>query len=190
MFTVYADDSGTDPNQAVAIASAWIVPGGRIISLENEWNALRKKEGFSSWHTAEFLAKNEDCEAINWDDPKLNRVFRRVRQIAKKYGVKVVSFAVYKQDYDDAIQQDLRQYSGNFHYTWAVRNLLDRLLGWRRIRGVPPLEYVFDWLDPKAEKEKKREIDAAAFGNLIRPHRGLLIWPHLRHKNPFPPACW
>src|SRR5207244_10580315 len=28
-----------------------------------------------------------------------------------------------------------------------------------------------------------------AFGNLTRPHRGRLIWPHLRHKNPFPPAC-
>src|SRR5881397_4455401 len=27
-----------------------------------------------------------------------------------------------------------------------------------------------------------------AFGNLTRPHRGRLIWPHLRHKNPFPPA--
>src|SRR5438094_10059891 len=28
-----------------------------------------------------------------------------------------------------------------------------------------------------------------SFGNLTRPHRGRLIWPHLRHKNPFPPAC-
>jgi len=28
-----------------------------------------------------------------------------------------------------------------------------------------------------------------AFGNLIRPHRGRFIWPHLHHKNPFPPAC-
>jgi hypothetical protein len=28
-----------------------------------------------------------------------------------------------------------------------------------------------------------------AFGNLIWPHRGRFIWPHLHHKNPFPPAC-
>ena len=161
MFTVYVDDSGTDPKQAVAIASAWIVPGRQIIRLENEWSTLRKKHGFSSWHTAEFLAKNKHCEAANWDDPKLDRVFNRIRQIAKKYGVKVVSFAVLKQDYDDAIPPDLRKYSGNFHYTWAVRNLLDRLLGWRRKLGHPPLEYVFDWLDPKAERQKKREIEAA-----------------------------
>jgi Protein of unknown function (DUF3800) len=161
MFTAYVDDSGTDPNQAVAIASAWIVPGRQIIRLENEWDTLRKKHGFSSWHTSEFLAKNKDCEAVNWSDAKLDRVFSRVRQIAKKYGVKVVSFATSKQDYDDAIPPDLRQFSGKFHYTWAIRNLLDRLLGWRRGLGHPPLEYVFDWLDPKAERKKKREIEAA-----------------------------
>ena len=162
MFTVYVDDSGTDPNQAVAIASAWIVAGRRIISLEKEWDALRKKEGFSSWHTAHFLAKNKECEAVNWDDRKLDRVFRRVRQIAKKYGVKVISFAVAKREYDEAIPPDLRKYSGRFHYTWAIRNLLDRIIGWRRRRSILlPLEYVFDWQDPKAEKEKKCEIEAA-----------------------------
>lgn len=161
MFTAYVDDSGTDPSQAVAIASAWIIPGRRIISLENEWNTLAKKEGFSSWHTSEFLAKNKKCEAVNWGDPKLNRVFRRVRQIAKKYGVKVISFAVLKQDYDDAVPPHLRRHSGKFHYTWAVRNVLDRILGWRRSRNLRPLQYVFDWQDPKAEKTKRREIEAA-----------------------------
>src|SRR5438552_18627479 len=33
------------------------------------------------------------------------------------------------------------------------------------------------------------QLAQGAFGNLTRPHRGRLIWPHLRHKNPFPPAC-
>ena len=161
MLTAYVDDSGTDPNQAVAIASAWIIPGRQIIRLENEWNTLKNKHGFSSWHTSEFLAKNKDCEAANWDNPKLDRVFSRVRQITKRYGVKVVTFAVSKRDYDDAIPSELRKYSGTFHYTWAVRNLLDRLLGWRRSLKIPPLQYVFDWLDPKADKQKKREIEAA-----------------------------
>jgi len=157
----YVDDSGTDPNQAVAIASAWIIPGDRILRLENEWNTLRKREGFSSWHTSEFLARNEDCNAAGWKDPKLNRVFRRVREIAKKYGVKVSSFAVHKRDYDEAIPPDLRQYAGKFHYTWAVRNLIDRVSGWRRGLGLLPLQYVFDWQDPKAEKHKRREIEDA-----------------------------
>jgi hypothetical protein len=43
MFTAYVDDSGTDPNQAVAIASAWIIPGRQIIRLEKEWDTLKKK---------------------------------------------------------------------------------------------------------------------------------------------------
>ena len=36
---------------------------------------------------------------------------------------------------------------------------------------------------------RTRRVTDGAFGNLTRPHRGRLIWPHLRHKNPFPPAC-
>jgi len=42
MFTVYVDDSGTDPNQAVAIASAWVIPGPQIIRLESEWDTCNK----------------------------------------------------------------------------------------------------------------------------------------------------
>jgi Protein of unknown function (DUF3800) len=121
----------------------------------------QEKHGFSSWHTSEFLALNNNCEAANWDAPKLERVFLRVRQIAKKYGVKVISFAVAKQEYDEAIPPDLRRFAGKFHYTWAVRNLLDRILGWRRRLKIPALEYVFDWVDPRADRKKRREIEAA-----------------------------
>ena len=75
---------------------------------------MKKKEGFRCWHTSEFLAKNPKSEAANWDDAKLDQVFLRVRQIAKKSGIKVVLFAVPKRDYDDAVPPDLRRQSGNF----------------------------------------------------------------------------
>ena len=41
MFTVYIDDSGSDPNQPVANATALIVPGRRILALQREWDALK-----------------------------------------------------------------------------------------------------------------------------------------------------
>jgi hypothetical protein len=75
--------------------------------------------------------------------------------------VKVISFAVSKQEYNAAIPPDLRRFSGKFHYTWAIRNLLDRILDWRRRLKIPPLEYMFDWIDPKADRQKRREIEAA-----------------------------
>jgi len=145
MFTVHIDDSGTDPNQAVAIASGLIVPGARILSLAADWNRLKIKEGFSCWHTSECLA--------NWAEPKRSRVFRRVRALAKRYGVKAISFAIYKKDYDEVVPLELRQYSGNFHYSWAIRHLLAASASWRLSNNVPyPLEYVFDWMERKNQR--------------------------------------
>jgi hypothetical protein len=56
MFTIYLDDSGTDPSQPVAIASALIIPAPRIIALEREWYKLRttayqERDGLTSLKT-------------------------------------------------------------------------------------------------------------------------------------------
>jgi hypothetical protein len=96
MFTAYLDDSGTDPNQAVAIATAIIIPAAQIIRLEREWENLKKKEGFSCFHTSEMIARNKKSEFADWDDEKVDRVFRRVREISMKFSIATgaVSFAV------------------------------------------------------------------------------------------------
>jgi Protein of unknown function (DUF3800) len=160
MFTAYVDDSGTDPRQPVAVASALIIPASRILALEREWDRLKAKEEFSEWHTSEFVAKNAHSDFANWDDEKGVRVFGRVRQIAKKYGVKALAFSIYKKDYDEAIPADLKKYSGEFHYTWAVQHLLDALFQWRKYSGcASPLTFVFDWMESK--DERRREIEDA-----------------------------
>ncbi len=150
--TAYIDDSGTDPHQHVAIATALVIPAARILALEREWNSLKKNEGFSDFHMSEFSARNRKSN-FDWEDVKHDRVYRRVRQIIKKYGVRTASFAIYKKDYDEAIPADLRQYPGQFHYSWAIRHMLDFLLQWRMQSGVEtPLEYIFDWMkknDPR-----------------------------------------
>jgi hypothetical protein len=92
MFTAYIDDSGTDPQQQVANATVLIIPAARIVTLESEWNQLRKREGFSHWHTSEFVARNPKSEFANWDDPKHERVFRRVRELCKKYAAVATGF--------------------------------------------------------------------------------------------------
>ena len=52
MITVYVDDSGTDPRQKIAIASAVIVESRRVESLDKEVAGLFADEGFSYFHTA------------------------------------------------------------------------------------------------------------------------------------------
>lgn len=158
MFTAYIDDSGSDPSQPVANATALLIPGRRILALQSEWDALAEKEGFSDFHTSEFVARNPRSDFANWSDAKQQRVFLRVRQIIKKFGVKIFSFTVNKKDYDEVVPAELRQYAGKYHYTWAIRHVVAMLGAWRISSSVTdPLEYIFDWM--KKGDECREEIE-------------------------------
>jgi hypothetical protein len=162
MFTTYIDDSGTAPKQKVAIASAFVIPARQIDNLEREWNNLKKKEGFTDFHTSEMVYRNPRSEFAQWDGEKQRRVFHRVRQISKKYGIGssgAVSFSINKADHDAIVPDFLRSELGN-HYTAAVRQLITMVDGWRLSKKQPPLEYVFDWMG-KPNDPRKKEIETA-----------------------------
>lgn len=148
-FTAHIDDSGTDPGQAVAIATGLIIPAAKIVALENEWNRLKKKWGFECFHMSEFSARNgkEEPQFAKWNDYQHKKVYELIRNITKKYGVMTVSFAVNKKDYDEVVPDTLKEFAGRFHYTWAVRQFISYIHEWRK-RHSPsaPLEYVFDWI--------------------------------------------
>lgn len=160
VFTAYIDDSGTDPKQQVAIATGLVIPSKRIIPLQIEWDALRLREVFSSFHMSEFSSPTPppNSEFLGWGKEKHERVYRRVREISKEYGVTTISFAVLKKDYDEVVPRDIRRNAGNFHYTWAVRHLVAGLEKWRHFfRISEPFEYVFDWM--KRGDERRAEIE-------------------------------
>jgi hypothetical protein len=158
MFTFCIDDSGTSPSQHVAIATALVVPAEQLLRLESEWNTLRDKERFECFHTSEFIARNPKSEFANWDEGKQDRVFRRVRQISKKYGVRAVSTAVNKKDYDEIVPSDLRRYLGQDHYSWAVRQLLANLSMMFPSSLGSPREFIFQWMERNHPARKEIEI--------------------------------
>jgi hypothetical protein len=158
LFTAYIDDSGSDPSQHVANATALVIPGPRIRAFQREWDELGKKEGFTDFHTSVFMARNRRSEFANWSDAKQQRVFLRVRQIIQKFGVKIFSFTVNKRDYDEVVPDEFRRYAGKYHYTWAIRHVMAMLVAWRvSCHVAEPLEYVFDWME-KGE-ERRNEIE-------------------------------
>lgn len=159
VITVYIDDSGTAPNQQIAIASALVVESKRIASLDQEFSILAQEEGFSYFHTAECAAGNSKSAFAGWDCERKRRVCSRVRQIAMKYGVNACSIAIERNAYDEIVPAAIRSEGGRFHYTWAVGYLIEMLDHWAAAAktGVP-LEYVFDWMDDKAQKDAKAEI--------------------------------
>lgn len=158
MFTLYVDDSGTDPNQQVAIATVLRIPALQIVRMELEWDTFRKKEGFTCFHTSEFMARNSKSEFAGWDDEKQQRVFRRVRQIAKKYGSSALSVAVNKKDYDEVMPDEYRGYFGRYHYTWAIRQLVSLVGKWYERNVTTPFEFVFQWMGGPRDP-RRREIE-------------------------------
>ncbi len=156
MFTIYIDDSGTAPEQRMAVASGIIFPALRIRHFESEWNAFLLKEGISEFHTSECLAHNQHSEFAGWDDERVRRVFARVRQITFKYSVKGFCIGIHKKDYDEVLTADMKEAVGESHYTWAVSSLIGLAEDWATARGLP-IEYVFD----NEGKPVKREIISA-----------------------------
>jgi hypothetical protein len=160
LFTAFIDDSGTDPLQQVAIASALVIPASRIQKLQVEWDIIRLRDLFPSFHMSEFSSPTppKNSHFRGWTREKHDRVYRQIREVIKDYGAVTVSFAVYKKDYDEVVPPELRQNAGRFHYTWAVRHLVAGLEKWRRYYKIDaPFEFIFDHM-PKGD-ERRIEIE-------------------------------
>jgi hypothetical protein len=159
-FTVYFDDSGTAPDQAIASASAFIIPGNQILTLESNWERFIKGQGLSDFHASACAAAPSTKEKQYWhlteyDDKK--HIFMRVRQFCKKYGAQTFGYSVYKPDFDSIVQGEFRKYAGG-PYTWAVRHVLREVELWRQNRKIlEPFQYIFDWQEPGSDS--RDEID-------------------------------
>ncbi|NDQ57957.1 MAG: DUF3800 domain-containing protein [Acidipila sp.] len=149
-FTVYLDDSGTAPEHLIASASALIIPGKQILTLEDNWNRFVEKRGIKDFHASPCAAapKCNEEQYRHLTERDKNHIFMRVRQFCKKYGVQTFGFSVYKDHFDSIIStvnEEFRAYVGN-HYTFAVRHVLRDIEKWRRQRRIEePLQYIFDW---------------------------------------------
>ena len=80
--------------------------------------------------------------------------------LVKRYGAQIISFAINKEDYDQAVPTEMRRLGGEYHYTWAIRHTLDFINRWAASVGyTDPFLYIFDWMDPKADRKAKAEIE-------------------------------
>ena len=55
--TIYIDDSGTSPENAVAVAAGWIAHTDSWVDFQADWDKTRDIDGdkFDSMHMAEFV---------------------------------------------------------------------------------------------------------------------------------------
>ena len=173
-FTVFLDDSGTSPSHHVASATALIMPAGRVLRLESERANLKFKFGFTDFHTSEFVARNPMSDFANWPDAKTEHLWRRVREVAKKYVFQIVSFSVNKAEYESVLPQDFRQYKGISHYSWAMRHVLPLLQFWRYEHHIAePYEFVFDWMERRDPARREVEDVLGQAEGVAREDRGV-----------------
>lgn len=171
MFNVYIDDSGTAPDQRIAIASALIMPARRILALESEWKGFKGKYGIGpkGFHASECANRNPKCDCASWDDRKLEKAFQRVQQLTVKYSVRAVSYALTKADYDDVVPQRWKEFAGNNHYAWVVRHVLRIIEKWSDdVESRSKLEYIFDFEQGPTKVAIK---EAMSQYELLRPGR-------------------
>lgn len=171
MFTIYIDDSGTNDNQTVAIASGLIVPVSRIRALDSEFALLLKREKFTDFHAAKCAYGAYKSQYFGWEAKKVRRVFHSVRHIAKKHGIHGYSFAIRKEEYDEIVTRELRETGGAQHFTWAMRHLISAIdMSTDALNALAPVEFVFDWMDEGSPGRKEIGI-VIEQADSIRPGR-------------------
>ena len=139
------DESGARRTHKIAVAAGLVIPSAKIIALEEEWETFKKKEGFESFHASPCNARDGKFSA--WDEEKTNRVFSRVRQICKKYGVEAISASVKKEYFEEVVPHEYRRYIFENFNSWCVSYLIAFAEEWR-LRGLrKPFQFIFDWMD-------------------------------------------
>lgn len=159
MFNVYFDDSGTAPDQRIAIASALIIPANRILALENEWKGFCDKYGITELHASECAWQNPKSQYADWNEAKIGAAFDRARQIVMKYGIRAFSFAVTKKEFDEEVPDEHKVYWAQDHYAYAIRRVLRFIWKWSGdSEFMNRLDYVFDSGSKKVEGEIDRVL--------------------------------
>jgi hypothetical protein len=164
MFTLYCDDSGTHAKSDIAVAACYISTAEQWGHFQRNWEEANIRERFGVFHMADFVSKQGQFSAPEWDEQeKRDRTIRALINLIKTRALIGFSGAVVKSAFDEVIvDSKLREKYGDNHYAFVVRLctvLVDR---WRqKHKYEAPVQYVFD-----RQSKGKGEINAL-FGKLL-----------------------
>ena len=114
MFTLYCDDSGTHPKSDVAVAGCYVSTVEQWTEFRRNWDEANLRENFSAFHMADFVAKQEQFSAQEWQDKaKRDRTIRALLNIIKTRAKIGFAGVVEKSAYDAVIaSSNLREKFG------------------------------------------------------------------------------
>jgi hypothetical protein len=166
MLTIYIDDSGTAPDQNVAIAAGWIAKMPAWILFERSWAKIRNVDSqkFTCMHMADFVYGSGQFKG--WSLDKKLLVVEKLTPPIKKRALKGFALGVIKKDFDEIVPAALRAQGFENHYTYAIRRVLGMIHDWRKSQKNEdqPIEYIFDYMDPHDPRRKEIQKVFASTG--------------------------
>jgi hypothetical protein len=167
LITIFFDDSGTHPESSIAIAACYAAKVEQWKEFERNWNDAKRDVTFDTFHMTDFAAGHG--KFAGWSDTKKRNVLTRLCGIINTRVEVGYAVAVPKRIYDAVIQEPLRAFCGQFHYTFAVRQCATRIGEWRRKHHKSAsMKYIFDQM---GTNQGKGEIMAVMDGAIAKSKR-------------------
>jgi len=165
--TVFFDDSGTHRESSIAVAACYASTVEQWKEFERNWNEAKRDAHFDIFHMAEFAAGRGAF--ARWSDPQRRKLLTRLCGIINARVKVGYAVAIPKRIYDDVIRDPFRDFCGQFHYTFALRQCASRIAEWRRkYHKAASMKYVFDQMGTNQGKGEIMEVMDAA---IAKSHR-------------------
>lgn len=152
-FAMYMDDSGTSPDQNVAVAAGWIAKTPSWIYFQRDWDKVKsiQSDKFKCMHMADFVGGHE--EFTRWGQgftEQKSRVVKKITKILHKRVFNGFGIGVVQKDFNSLVPVALRTQGYENHYTYAIRRVLGMISDWRKTQRLEsvPVHYIFDYMDP------------------------------------------
>jgi hypothetical protein len=191
MFTVYADDSGTNNHARIVSGACCVASVNDWKKFERAWLAIGKEAGFKYFHMTEFAGCRPDkwCRDCRngkqtvenhpwrvWSKQKRKKVLKKLAETVSRYATYGFGVALTKKDYEtlvldaplgemveDVVAQDR-------HYTFTIQICAGALAKWRdRERIHKPMKYVFDVTDDLAQRHQIGQLFAHSVSGIGAP---------------------
>jgi hypothetical protein len=144
MLTAYFDDSGTSPNEDVAVVAGYIGSKAQWDRFKVAWQLVLDEFGVNVMHRADL--ENFEGEFKGWSPTRRTWFVKKSQKIIKKpaHTYVPIGSAVIKADFDEIIPKRLKEHVGG-HYGWCVTEALVLANHWaQKAKHKEPIEWVFE----------------------------------------------
>jgi hypothetical protein len=140
--TAYFDDSGTGPDQDVAVVAGYVGSVAQWDRFDFAWRRLLKEFGIKTMHRSDL-----ECfqgEFLGWSPDKRTALVKKAQKIIKKRAYVPIGSAIIKADFEEIVPKRMKEHVGG-HFGWCVTETLVLANRWAQDKKhKDPINWVFE----------------------------------------------